>query len=112
MINQEINVKYHNMTKTRKFIKKIQKKSGEDGCSRMYRHRGGWVSLVHENTRNGVHGVLQCSTTVCSARILRCRWLQKGQNKAKKGSCDTSRRQKQSAYILHDIGLFGMLKNI
>lgn len=41
MINQEINVKYHNMTKTRKFIKKIQKKSGEDGCSRMYRHRGG-----------------------------------------------------------------------
>nr|DAY01193.1 MAG TPA: hypothetical protein [Caudoviricetes sp.] len=33
---------------------------------------GGWVSLVHENTRNGVHNVLQCSTTVCNARMLRC----------------------------------------
>lgn len=45
-----LNIKYHN----KKTNKKFQKKSGEDGCSRMYRHRGGWVSLVHENTHNGL----------------------------------------------------------
>lgn len=53
----------------KKSEKKIKKNEREDGCLRLHRHRGGEGHSVHS------WAAVYCITTVCDARLIRCKRL-------------------------------------
>lgn len=46
-----LNIKYHNKKTNKKISKKNRERTDVHGCTDI---GGGWVSLVHENTHNGL----------------------------------------------------------